>query len=206
MLKTLQEGRGELVQRAFFGGAYLAFLVFLFLVFPAEGQSAPLVPMSFFPILVIPGMILAHVSYELCLPVVRRVAKRRMLSGFTKAAGDSGLDFSGDFDTLRRWRNSYLNKSSENNGYYKRRILQSMNVRRILVYLFACSVTGVAISILGVVAYSGRLSVGLTGCILSVFLAVSTLHGAANRYHIIGELVGNAYLYEIKKEPGKEVT
>ncbi|MFV9677943.1 MAG: hypothetical protein ACNYVW_09890, partial [Methanosarcinales archaeon] len=84
--------------------------------------------------------------------------------------------------------------------------VHSMEVRRILIYLFACSMTGIFISAIGVIAYNGHLSVGLTGCALSLFIAMSTLLGAANRYRIIGELVGNAYLDEKKQEPVTTIT
>ena len=205
-LKSFKEVGGELVQRAFLGGAYLAFLVFLFLVFPGSEKNAPLVSMSFFPILIIPGMILAHVSYELWLPVVRRAVKGRMLNGFRKITGDLGADCCTDYDQLMLWRNTYLNKSSADGGYYVSRLVHSMEVRRILIYLFACSMTGIFISAIGVIAYNGHLSVGLTGCALSLFIAMSTLLGAANRYRIIGELVGNAYLDEKKQEPVTTIT
>jgi len=205
-LKSLKEVGGELVQRAFFGGAYLSFVAFLFLVFPSNEQGSPLVSMSFFPVLIIPGMILAHVSYELWLPVVRGAVKSKMLTGFRKITGEKGKDCCVDYYQLRLWRNSYINKSSVEGGYYVSRLVHSMEVRRILVYLFACSMTGILMSVIGVVAYKGLISVGLTGCALSIFIAMSTLIGAANRYRIIGELVGSAYLDEKEQEPEKIIT
>lgn len=162
--------------------------------------------MSFFPVLMIPGMILAHVSYELWLPVVRRTVKGKMMTGFRKITGEQGTNSCTDYYQLRLWRNSYLNKSLADSGYYASRLVHSMEVRRILIYLFACSMTGIFISVIGVVAYKGHLSVGLTGCALSLFIAMSTLIGAANRYRIIGELVGSAYLDEKNQEPEKIIT
>ena len=205
-LKSLKDVGGEFVQRTFFGGAYLSFVAFLFLIFPSSEKSSPLVSMSFFPVLMIPGMIIAHVSYELWLPVVRRAVKDKMMTGFRKITGDQGTNICTDYYQLRLWRNSYLNKSSADSGYYASRLVHSMEVRRNLFYLFASSMTGIFISIIGVVAYKGPLSVGLTGCVLSLFIAISTLLGAANRYRIIGELVGSAYLDEINQEQEKIIT
>jgi hypothetical protein len=204
--KSLKEVGGELVQRAFFGGAYLSFVSFLFLVFPSNETSTPIVSMSFFPVLIIPGMILAHVSYELWMPLVRGAVKGKMLAGFRKIVGDKGKDCCADYYQLRLWRNSYINRTSAEGGYYSRRLVHSMEVRRILIYLFACSMTGIFISVIGVVAYKDLMSVGLTGCALSLFIAMSTLIGTASRYRIIGELIGNAYLDEEDQESKKIIT
>ena len=134
-----------MVERTFFGGTYLAFLGFLFLIFPSGDHVTPLVPMTFFPILIVPGMILAIVAYELFLPFVRYTTESKALRGFKKAAGDEGEELTSDYNKLRRWRNAYIMKNS--NSYYSTRLLQGMNVRRTLIYLFACSVAGIIIAV-----------------------------------------------------------
>lgn len=198
-LKILQEGRIMMIERTFFSGAFLAFLGFLFLIFPGADKENFIVPMTFFPILIVPGMILAVVAYELFLPLVRYANESKALSGFKKSVGNKGEELTKDYSKLRRWRNAYIMQNP--GSYYSTRFLQGMNVRRTLIHLFTCSIAGIIVAVTGVVAFGGNLSVGLTGCGLSLLLATATFFGVKNRYYLLGEIIGNAYMTENKLDP-----
>jgi hypothetical protein len=208
LLRVAQESPGELAQRAFFGGGYLAFLVVLFLLFPASNQPGPPIPSWLFPILLIPGMIVAHVSYELSLPIARQASKWGLLRGFAKTGNvfslllDEKVHIAPDvcartlreqvFNAIEAYRNSYVNKSPATD-YYRQRILDCMYMRRTLLSLHASSVSGLLVSAIGMIAFNGRVSVGATGCALSFVLALATLVAATNRYDIMGQLTGRVH-------------
>ena len=186
---------GKIARRAWLGAIYLA-LNLLALVLVAEPSLKLRESLILLPALLLVSVVLAHLGYEMVVPVQRRLSVSPVEKGFRDVAG--GLDGvqTINYEFLRSWRLTFVNSKSPKN--LRDEIEHNINFRRLLSHLVgACAIW--LLVLVCVAFFADRIRHFLvTESVVAMGVLIVASIGHYNRSHALGRSYGQAYVYYSK--------
>jgi hypothetical protein len=191
-------------QRGFVGGLYLTCMILPLFILPTPLAQPDNWYLALIPIVLGLAMIVAHLSYEICLPWLRSRSSVSVLKGFHDTVQGVGDSSSFDYSRLRRWRHEFL--ASEASGHYKSLIETSMSLRQTATYLLSTAATGTVVPVVGGLFFDGRRRVAVIELVLSGFVLVAAGLGHRSRSYILGQSIGHAFLHRLDRQGDRAST
>lgn len=149
------------------------------------------VPFTWLVIVVLaPALIIAHIAYELFLPILRKRSDKAVLQGCRSILGADALVLAPDVKTVGRWRNAFVEASPDVQPALA--ITSHSHIRQGLGYLFSSALTAPLVVGWFPLALDDRWELLGFESLLCLGLAFATLSAHSRRCVELGKSIGRA--------------
>jgi len=191
-LQTLLAVSTRIVKRSLLSAFYFAGLTTFMLMAPDYNSALKGEVLTWFVPLILLGIIIAHVSYEIVMPLNRKLSTPKVLKGFQDVIGEETDTSMINYDFLRSWKHKFLENPTS--GRLKDELEKNLALRQQMTYLFATTIAGILV----VITIGFLLKIGLNmvswGLGISDFMLAVSFWGHQNRSYALGRTFGHAYL------------
>ena len=196
-LQTLLALSATIAKRSLLSAFYLAGLTGLMLIAPDYNSAVKGNVIALFGLLSVLAIPFAHGSYEIVMPLNRKLSIPKVLKGFQDVIGERTDTSQIDYDFLRSWKHEFIEKPTSNR--LKDELEKELSLRQQMTYFFASTITGILVVITIGVAKENVQHVMWLGLGISAFMFVVSVIGHYNRSYALGRTYGHAYLSWISK-------
>lgn len=196
-LQTILEFSARIAKRSLLSAFYLAGLTGLMLIAPDYNTAFKGNIIALFGLLAVLAIPFTHGSYEIVMPLNRKLSIPKVMKGFQDVIGNKADISQIDYEFLRSWKHKFIENPASNR--LKEELEKELALRQQMTYMFAAAVIGFLVVIAIGVAKKSELNVILLGLGISAFMVIVTLIGHYNRSYALGRTYGHAYLSCISK-------
>jgi hypothetical protein len=196
-LQTLLESSARIAKRSLLSAFYLAGLTGLILIAPDYNSVLKGNIVALFGLLAVLAIPFAHGSYEIVMPLNRKLSAPKVLKGFQDVIGKKTDTSQINYDFLRSWKHEFLEDPTSER--LKSELEKELALRQQMTYLFAATIIGFLVVITIGFAKEKGANVIWLGLGISAFMFVVSLFGHYNRSYALGRTYGHAYLSWISK-------
>ena len=185
-------------KRGVMSGLFIASVIItLAMSHPAVGLSSdPNAWVIFVGVLVV-GMIIASVTFEMLVPLFQAFTSPVVLRSFQATVGGKIKERIPDYGALRKFRADFM--TNEDAPHLKERITRDEDIRTLLTYLATGSIANIALTV-GAMFLAPAIPQEITRLLLgfTIYVLVGTLIGEVARSRTYGASLAMAYLHRHK--------